>query len=154
MWSYWPLVATMLGIIASGMMGYGFGRSRGFREGVESEWTRQVKLAFPKLEEDRNRATDIPSCDGCGACCMKIGVPPFDESEGTLDREDLDFQVLPLELAAEVEQAFSRGAESFVGKPCIWFDSESRRCKHYEWRPVLCLEFEPGNPICLEDRDG
>ena len=36
--------------------------------------------------------------------------------------------------------------------PCIWFDMESRQCKHHEHRPRICRDFETGNPECLEWR--
>jgi Fe-S-cluster containining protein len=37
-------------------------------------------------------------------------------------------------------------------EPCIWFDQETRRCKHYEYRPELCRDFEVGEEDCLRVR--
>ena len=93
------------------------------------------------------------SCDGCGACCLGLGVPPLDEFKDGVDREDIEYQLLPDVLKAEIDAAWAAGVESFAEKPCIWFDSESRRCKHYEWRPAVCASFEPGNPFCVEIRE-
>lgn len=99
--------------------------------------------------------TTDPLCDGCGACCMSIGVPPFDENgcEPT-DETDVEYQALPEELKREIDAAWKKGTASFAGKPCIWFDAETRLCKHYEYRPVVCAEFVPGpeNWVCMEDR--
>ncbi len=85
---------------------------------------------------------------------MNIGVPPFDEAgvEPT-DATDCEYESLPADLKAEVDAAWEAGEESFVGKPCVWLDTETRRCEHYYHRPIVCAEFEPGNPICLEDRE-
>jgi uncharacterized protein len=94
------------------------------------------------------------TCDGCGACCLHIGVPPFDESGcQPTDEADCEYESLPPELKSEIDNAWAAGTESFAGKPCIWFDTVTRRCGHYEYRPIVCADFEPGNPICLEDRE-
>jgi len=34
-------------------------------------------------------------------------------------------------------------------QPCLWFDAEMRRCRHYEHRPDICREFEIGSKECL-----
>ena len=98
----------------------------------------------------------VVTCDGCGACCMGMGVPPFDEHgvnpvAVAEDDQDIEYQALPAYLKAEVDAAWERGTASFAGKPCIWLDLDTQRCKHYEFRPVVCAEFDPGNDICLED---
>lgn len=40
---------------------------------------------------------------------------------------------------------------SFDG-PCIWLDLESRQCKHHQYRPRVCRDFETGSASCLEWR--
>ncbi len=85
---------------------------------------------------------------------MHLGVPPFDEFDGEIDAEDIEWKMLPAELQAEINAAWDRGVSWFIGKPCIWFDGQTRKCRHYEYRPSVCERFEPGNPICLEDREG
>lgn len=92
------------------------------------------------------------TCDGCGACCMHMGVPPFDEFDGAIDDQDIEYQRLPDELKREIDEAWDKGTTWFVNKPCIWLDLETRKCRHYEHRPLVCERFEPGNPICIEDR--
>ena len=87
------------------------------------------------------------TCEGCGACCMHIGIPPFGEWNG--DTEDPEFDALPEELRQEILDRTEE--ESWAFKQCLWFDRETRRCKHYDLRPLICVAFEPGNPVCLED---
>lgn len=72
---------------------------------------------------------------------MGMMIPPFD------DRDDAMF--VPPELEAEIEVC---DLESRVGKPCLWFDELTRKCKHYEYRPQTCRDFDPGCDVCLEDR--
>ena len=97
--------------------------------------------------------TTHPMCENCGECCTMMGVPPFDEAGcQPTDDTDVEYRDLPAELKAEIDAAWEKGTEFFAGKPCIWFDPETRLCRHYEYRPVVCADFEPGNPVCLEDR--
>jgi Fe-S-cluster containining protein len=86
------------------------------------------------------RLAIIESCDGCGACCMVIGAPPF------LDEIDLipkDLQVL----ARAQKEAWVAAGEPEV--PCPWLDLATRRCIHYEDRPNVCREYERGQEECL-----
>lgn len=102
----------------------------------------------------------VPSCTGCGACCLHLGIPPFD----MYDDDDFDFKILPdalkLDLQAEWDKHFGHEAERYDGRipnatggPCYWLDLETKRCRNYEHRPACCREFEPGCDICLEDRE-
>lgn len=37
--------------------------------------------------------------------------------------------------------------------PCLWYDPESKRCKHYEHRPQVCREaIQPGDAACRAAR--
>ncbi len=36
--------------------------------------------------------------------------------------------------------------------PCIWFDLQTRTCKHHEHRPSVCRDFEIGSSQCREWR--
>lgn len=100
------------------------------------------------------------SCEGCGACCTHLTMPPFD----SYDEDDLDFERLPDALKRELEEKwdvtfgdrrheFEGRLPNSIGGPCSWFDLETKRCRNYEHRPVCCREFVPGNDICLEDRE-
>jgi len=78
--------------------------------------------------------------------------------------DDLEFRELPAELKRELidrwdsvfgdkrEKVNGRITDS-VGLPCVWLDVETRRCRHYEHRPVLCQEYQPGSDDCLELRE-
>ncbi|MCE9553913.1 MAG: YkgJ family cysteine cluster protein [Planctomycetes bacterium] len=82
----------------------------------------------------------VANCDGCGACCRNQPFPPF-------RRHDSDN--LPEHIADELMASGKRGeAES-----CLWLDDATGRCKHYEYRPTLCREFELGGDVCLSVRD-
>jgi Fe-S-cluster containining protein len=37
--------------------------------------------------------------------------------------------------------------------PCLWYDEETKRCRHYEHRPEYCREFEVGGEDCLAWRE-
>ncbi len=94
----------------------------------------------------------IMSCEGCGACCTKIAIPPFDEFEGRIDTNDFEWQKLPQHLRDEINTAWNNGITWGIGRPCIWLDPVTRRCREYNHRPVCCSRFDPGNPTCLEMR--
>jgi Fe-S-cluster containining protein len=38
------------------------------------------------------------------------------------------------------------------GTPCVWFEAETGRCRHYEYRPLACREFELGGQDCQDAR--
>jgi Fe-S-cluster containining protein len=62
------------------------------------------------------------------------------------DRPDL--------LAALLADYAARRADGgpFFGTPCIWLDGETRRCRHYEYRPRACREFAVGGTDCRDAR--
>lgn len=98
----------------------------------------------------------IESCDGCGACCLVVSRPPFRRvfDEGgedawerlKYDRPDLHAQFL----ADEQSRRAHGGPDS--GTPCIWFDIETRLCRHYDYRPQTCREFQLGAQDCRDAR--
>lgn len=60
---------------------------------------------------------------------------------------------LPSELIQEIDEHFGglyRGQEP--PERCLWFDAIARRCRHYEWRPQLCRDYELGGVACLAAR--
>jgi uncharacterized protein len=116
--------------------------------------------------------TQLPvvSCEGCGACCRHIGTPPgfaaFFPSPGHLIPEewkqwpDYGYFLAAPESArqqlADYYAAVDRGEvtdRSAYDCPCLWFDLESGRCRHYEYRPEVCREFEVGGEECLRLRE-
>ena len=35
---------------------------------------------------------------------------------------------------------------------CLWFDLQTRLCKHHEYRPQVCRDYEIGGRECLRER--
>lgn len=57
---------------------------------------------------------------------------------------------IPEELIREIDDHFgglARGQEQ--QEQCLWFDAVGRRCRHYEWRPQFCRDYELGGEACL-----
>jgi Fe-S-cluster containining protein len=85
----------------------------------------------------------VESCDGCGACCMQQGHPPY-----TNDERDY----VPHELLGPIDEYLASLEEEDFGQPCIWLDMETRQCQHYDHRPQVCRDFERGNNLCVQLR--
>ena len=89
----------------------------------------------------------INDCQGCGACCLEQQSPPGYLAimqlgcESWTDDEDVErFKSLPAEALRELSDYRDElllGAER-RDDVCIWFDKQSRRCRHYEHRPNIC----------------
>jgi Fe-S-cluster containining protein len=98
----------------------------------------------------------IESCEGCGACCRVVTLPPFrrifdqggEEAWERLrwDRPDLRTEFI------EAERALKSSGGPTFGTPCLWLDAGSGRCLHYEYRPRACREFALGGVDCLDAR--
>ena len=106
----------------------------------------------------------VTSCDGCGACCMTQESPPgyllqlLYGSHFASSPEDLErFSTLPEPLLDELRQYAKLMQEKKRhpnGGMCIWFDENTRRCKHYDLRPKICREcLQPGDDVCLGWRE-
>jgi Fe-S-cluster containining protein len=92
------------------------------------------------------------SCDGCGLCCEGIGSPValYASRPGWESQHPFRPEGLPDELVREIDEQFAgiyRGQEP--QERCVWFDSQARRCRHYEWRPQVCRDYELGGTACL-----
>lgn len=95
------------------------------------------------------------SCDGCGLCCQGIGSPVliYARRPEYQDKHPYRPADLPPELAAEIDLHFSgllRGQEPQT--QCLWYDAANRGCRHYEYRPQLCRDYELGGRACLSLR--
>lgn len=75
-------------------------------------------------------------CAGCGKCCDTQGTPPFTGFDGDSPPPELEWDI------DEHTDRYDRGL------PCLWYDTELKRCKHYEHRPQVCRTFTPGEPAC------
>ena len=95
------------------------------------------------------------SCDGCGLCCEGIGSPVLLYASRPGFGEPHPFRPadLPQKLIEEIDFHFSgltRGQEPL--ERCLWFDTATRQCRHYELRPQLCRDYELGGEACLSRR--
>ncbi len=101
-------------------------------------------------------------CGGCGVCCLHVVFPPFWARWplGT-PGNDPDWVRLATErpdLAAGIEADYERRKAAGLCRrdyeaPCLWYDASSRRCKHYDYRPDVCRDFEPGGEDCMRFRE-
>jgi Fe-S-cluster containining protein len=95
------------------------------------------------------------SCDGCGLCCLGIGSPVlwYASHYQTLTGHPFRPAGLPQQLIDEIDTAFDglmRGQEP--QEQCLWFNATTRKCRHYEWRPQVCKDYELGGTACLTAR--
>ena len=93
----------------------------------------------------------IISCDGCGNCCSYVGFPPAMFRPPDSDISPNLYDEMPPDLMAEVLAA--REANPMGDGPCIWLDSMTLQCRHYEHRPNACRDFEMGGVDCPRIRD-
>jgi Fe-S-cluster containining protein len=108
------------------------------------------------MPEASRKLPVIDSCDGCGACCRVVSRPPFyrvfDASgEDAWERLKWDRPDLFAELLADSQARRTSGGPYF-GTPCLWYDTQTGRCRHYDHRPRACREFELGGTDCRDAR--
>src|SRR4051794_31601042 len=98
----------------------------------------------------------IESCDGCGDCCRVVVSPPFVRQldgggEEAWLRLRWDAPELQADWIAQEKRRRELGHPS-TGSPCHWFDEQTRRCTHHEFRPQACRVFEIGGLDCRDAR--
>jgi Fe-S-cluster containining protein len=103
-----------------------------------------------------SRLPVIESCAGCGACCQVVTHPPFYSvfhgvGEDAWERLKADRPDLIAALLADYKARRANGMP-LAGTPCIWFDAATGLCRHYEYRPLACREFELGGEDCRDSR--
>jgi len=108
---------------------------------MENDNSVAARVALAVINSPEPSAVVITKCDGCGVCCREQNIPPY--------LDEIDF--IPLALQKEVIEARKHEAE-LAGKPCIWWDQATRKCRHHEDRPNICREYEVGGELCLETR--
>jgi len=106
-----------------------------------------MEFRFPVLEPE--------NCEGCGLCCEGIGSPVAMYTYRTSYSGPYLYRPknLPEELAREIDHYFAglkRGEEPV--DHCLWFDVETRKCKHHQWRPQVCRNYQVGCESCLNER--
>jgi uncharacterized protein len=98
----------------------------------------------------------IDSCDGCGACCRVVTLPPFrrtfdEDGEEAWERLRWEHPDLLAEILARSRSLRTLGLPT-SGSPCLWFDEETLRCRHHDLRPAACRAFEVGGIDCRDAR--
>lgn len=93
----------------------------------------------------------VMSCAGCGACCTNMGHPRFWQAERGA-AGDSRWMDLPPELQDEIETHIRALEDVDIGQPCIWYNAVTKQCRHYEYRPQICRDFEAGSFHCLRMR--
>ena len=98
------------------------------------------------------------TCDGCCACCLTIGHPPFlleldDGIPRPVDGADSMADLDRLHSAPPAAQAAYLANYGTINVPCSWLDVFERRCRFYEFRPDICREFEVGSKWCSQFRE-
>ena len=93
-------------------------------------------------------------CQGCGACCLYLVWPPFYRIDDPQWKR-LEEERPELVAGSEIDRFRRRemGQDPDWKAPCLWYDAESQRCKHYEYRPDVCRDFEPGSSECAYFRE-
>lgn len=120
-------------------------------------------LSYQQFKKKSNQELPvIENCDGCGACCMEQESPPgylwillHGQSDDPMDLVRFNHIPGPVmdELKAYVETIRSQERHPNDGV-CIWFDEETRKCKHYELRPSICRDIvKPGDDGCRRWRE-
>ena len=96
----------------------------------------------------------VKDCSDCGACCTGQAALPI-HLVGEHFRLRPVKRLLP-ELAAELMAAakrFQRDGFPPDDSACICYDTETKRCKHYEHRPELCRDgVKPDDDACHRSR--
>ena len=92
-----------------------------------------------------NATLPILNCDDCGACCMDVCCPPF------LGPDDPELVSLPDHVREDYDHGMAE--QQRIGwshsRPCFWLDPETKRCRHYDYRPIICRRFPAGGVDCL-----
>lgn len=79
---------------------------------------------------------------------MAVGHPQFYRQN-----DDPLWRAVPEDLKQQINQHVDSLVEIDLGQPCIWLDLDTLLCKHYEYRPQMCRDFELGNPHCHRLRE-
>ena len=108
------------------------------------------------MSDKATSPTTPTSCEGCGACCGVVAIPPFlRHLDGTgeeawerlrWDRGDLHEELLV------AERILLANREGFQGRPCLWYDAQTKSCVNHPWRPAACRAVEIGGLDCLDAR--
>lgn len=107
----------------------------------------RLRMSLPVIDP----TAPFVTCAGCGVCCMHMSVPPYDEEEQELLKENLP-NVYADWLAVVESRKLQLAATGTDEIPCGFFDMVTRRCKHHAYNPDICHRFEVGGEFCVEQR--
>ena len=121
-------------------------------------------------------------CFGCGVCCLHMGYPAFVKPKPPLTLAEIEsdprlrrlaedprtkasllkghdgephWHSLPDHLREELDEfvaSYAAPEDGQLDGACFWLDPETRLCKHHEYRPNVCRDFEIGCQQCLDWR--
>jgi Fe-S-cluster containining protein len=114
-------------------------------------------------------AGEVTSCEGCGACCTRVGEPPGYAAFFPPDGQPIAahwkrspdwpiFRAIPVQVKADLRRYYKAvwagkiADRTAKNTPCLWYDAATRKCVHYERRPNICRTFEIGGEGCLLHR--
>lgn len=87
-------------------------------------------------------------CGDCGQCCVTMDRPPFNYWD---EPDKSRWDALPAKLKEAIDADADDGIRPY-GSPCLWYDTESKRCRHYDSRPEVCRTYIPGVRSCNDRR--
>ncbi|MBE3119060.1 MAG: YkgJ family cysteine cluster protein [Candidatus Atribacteria bacterium] len=91
------------------------------------------------------------TCRGCGLCCLHMSVPPYDEDECDLLKENLPAIYEELAAIKRTRKLQLRVVGTdFI--PCGFLDLATRTCRHHAHAPDICHRFEAGGASCTRHR--
>lgn len=93
----------------------------------------------------------VENCEGCGVCCLHMGYPAFIDGSGDTPAE-IHWVQLPESLRRELidfQSSYQHPPAGELDGPCVWLNQETGLCRHHEYRPNVCRDFEVGCTDCL-----
>lgn len=82
-------------------------------------------------------------CVNCGACCLRVGSPPF--------RSAAELDALPIDLRRQLADYVGSPRHRPDG-PCCWLDLFTGQCRHHELRPQACRDLAVAGHQCETSR--
>ena len=92
------------------------------------------------MSDDQNK-----DCNGCGACCLHMAVPPYDDDELLGMPDIVRDEMVGVRKTRSIQ--FAIYGTDYI--PCGFFNPITRQCRHYENRPAVCRAYEAGSDSCI-----
>lgn len=94
-------------------------------------------------------ATLPDSCLGCKGCCTNMGVTIQDNEDIIFPIELTELIYLRPDIYPPLGRRFRIMKRKLNGE-CIALDSDTGHCTIYEYRPMVCKDFDRGSQDCLD----